>query len=126
MCKHVAAVLYGIGARLDAEPELLFLLRDVDGQELLARAASGLAMTPPSPATGRVLEGDDLAELFGLEMGEEAAEVVEVKVRKPRVARMKAEAGKAEPEAAKRKPGLKPKSSKKAKPKAKPRGGVIG
>lgn len=30
LCKHVAATLYGIGARLDAEPELLFGLRQVD------------------------------------------------------------------------------------------------
>ena len=28
MCKHVAAVMYGIGARLDNQPELLFLLRE--------------------------------------------------------------------------------------------------
>jgi uncharacterized Zn finger protein len=27
MCKHVAAVLYGVGARLDRQPELLFTLR---------------------------------------------------------------------------------------------------
>ena len=37
MCKHVAAVLYGVGARLDAEPELLFTLRGVDPAELIAR-----------------------------------------------------------------------------------------
>ena len=30
MCKHVAATLYGVGARLDHEPELLFTLRGVD------------------------------------------------------------------------------------------------
>ena len=30
MCKHVAAVLYGVGARLDQQPELLFVLRGVD------------------------------------------------------------------------------------------------
>ena len=30
MCKHVAAVLYGVGARLDTRPELLFELRGVD------------------------------------------------------------------------------------------------
>jgi len=38
MCKHVAATLYGIGARLDVEPELLFGLRKVDAKELIARA----------------------------------------------------------------------------------------
>ena len=35
MCKHVAAVLYGVGARLDAKPELLFLLRGVNHEELI-------------------------------------------------------------------------------------------
>ena len=40
MCKHVAAVLYGIGARLDHEPELLFTLRKVDQQDLIANAGS--------------------------------------------------------------------------------------
>jgi len=35
MCKHIAAVLYGIGARLDHQPELLFLLRNVDHEELI-------------------------------------------------------------------------------------------
>jgi uncharacterized Zn finger protein len=37
MCKHVAAVLYGIGARLDKQPELLFRLRELDEKELIAR-----------------------------------------------------------------------------------------
>ncbi len=69
MCKHVAAVLYGIGARLDAEPELLFQLRGVDGSDLLAQAASGLAVSTPAPTADRALEGEDLSELFGLEMG---------------------------------------------------------
>jgi uncharacterized Zn finger protein len=71
MCKHVAAVLYGIGARLDAEPELLFLLRHVDGNDLLAQAAAGLAPAQPAADPGRVLEGEDLADLFGLDMGTE-------------------------------------------------------
>jgi len=38
LCKHVAAVLYGVGARLDKDPSLLFTLRQVDPQDLLARA----------------------------------------------------------------------------------------
>ena len=36
MCKHVAAVMYGVGARLDNQPELLFLLREIDHLELIA------------------------------------------------------------------------------------------
>ena len=40
MCKHVAAVLYGVGARLDEQPELLFKLRKVDEKDLIARAGA--------------------------------------------------------------------------------------
>jgi uncharacterized Zn finger protein len=43
MCKHVAAVMYGIGARLDQQPELLFTLRKVDQQDLIAKAGSDLS-----------------------------------------------------------------------------------
>ena len=39
VCKHVAAVLYGVGARLDRQPELLFLLRGVDHLDLIGAAA---------------------------------------------------------------------------------------
>ena len=48
MCKHVAAVLYGVGARLDSQPELLFTLRKVDATDLVARAGDGL----PLPSKG--------------------------------------------------------------------------
>jgi uncharacterized Zn finger protein len=47
MCKHVAAVLYGIGARLDSSPELLFKLREVDENELWRRRS---AHVPEAPA----------------------------------------------------------------------------
>jgi uncharacterized Zn finger protein len=43
MCKHVAAVLYGIGARLDHQPERLFTLRKVKQQDVIAKAGSDLA-----------------------------------------------------------------------------------
>ena len=77
MCKHVAAVLYGVGARLDEKPELLFLLRGVDEKELLTHAASGLPFGEQS-AGAHVLAGDDLADLFGLEMaGSEPAPKME-------------------------------------------------
>jgi uncharacterized Zn finger protein len=70
MCKHVAAVLYGIGARLDASPELLFKLRGVDETELLASADRHVCLATPSPAGAKVLDADDAAALFGLEMAE--------------------------------------------------------
>lgn len=67
MCKHVAAALYGVGARLDTAPELLFTLRRVDGVELVTRAAEGLARE--APASAPTLEhGGDLGGLFGIEL----------------------------------------------------------
>lgn len=68
MCKHVAAVLYGIGARLDEQPALVFKLRDVDEAELIASAATGRALATKIPAPARILEDGDLSALFGLEI----------------------------------------------------------
>jgi uncharacterized Zn finger protein len=73
MCKHVAAVFYGIGARLDAQPELLFTLRKVDANDLVARAGESLPLPKKEPRTQRVLESSKLSELFGIEMAEPAA-----------------------------------------------------
>jgi uncharacterized Zn finger protein len=69
MCKHVAAVLYGVGARLDREPELLFRLRQVDEKDLLARAGSATRLSGRAPRAERVLAADDLSALFGLDLG---------------------------------------------------------
>ncbi len=68
MCKHVVAVLYGIGARLDRQPELLFTLRKVDEQDLIATAGSDLSTKGKRPAGTKVLASDDLSEMFGIEM----------------------------------------------------------
>jgi uncharacterized Zn finger protein len=67
MCKHIAAVLYGIGARLDQQPELLFRLHGVDEKELIAHADAEFPLAKKGPAT-KVLGGEDLSELFGLDM----------------------------------------------------------
>jgi uncharacterized Zn finger protein len=91
MCKHVAATLYGVGARLDDRPELLFLLRGVDHQDLLSERAitrlvaggkrSAKAGTS-APATGKAdkrteqeagetlneLAESELAEVFGVDI----------------------------------------------------------
>ncbi|MGH7108859.1 MAG: SWIM zinc finger family protein [Stellaceae bacterium] len=74
LCKHVAAVLYGVGARFDDRPELLFRLRGVDEGELIAHADMPLALTKKDPAPDRVLQADDVSALFGLDMAEPAAE----------------------------------------------------
>ncbi len=69
MCKHVAATLYGIGARLDQEPELLFRLRDIDHRDLVTAISQNLP-TAEAPS-GKILEADDMAALFGLDLVEE-------------------------------------------------------
>jgi uncharacterized Zn finger protein len=69
MCKHVAATLYGIGARLDSAPELLFSLRKVDAQELIARAGEGGTPAQKLPDAGRILDLSKLADVFGIDFG---------------------------------------------------------
>jgi len=68
MCKHVAAVLYGIGARLDAQPELLFKLRRVDEEDLITKAGRGMSLSAKGPAAHKILAAESLAEIFGLEI----------------------------------------------------------
>jgi uncharacterized Zn finger protein len=70
MCKHVAAALYGVGARLDEKPQLLFVLRDVDENELLASAGQDSPLTRAVSGAAKVLDESDVAALFGLEMAE--------------------------------------------------------
>ena len=89
MCKHVAAVLYGIGARLDQQPDLLFRLHDVDEKELIAGAGQALPLAKKAPAAKKFLGGEDLSALFGLDMAPDASPA------KPK--RQKAQAGKMAP-----------------------------
>jgi uncharacterized Zn finger protein len=70
MCKHVAAVLYGIGARLDRQPELLFKLHKVDEKELIAKAGKGLPLGGKTLAPEKTLGSEDLSAIFGLEMAQ--------------------------------------------------------
>jgi uncharacterized Zn finger protein len=71
MCKHVAAVLYGVGTRLDQQPELLFRLRAVNEKELIASAGKALPSAKKSPA--KVLVEEDLSKLFGLDLADSAS-----------------------------------------------------
>jgi uncharacterized Zn finger protein len=96
MCKHVAAVLYGIGARLDEQPELLFKLRKVDEKELIATAGTGLPLSKKAPAAEKVLDGGDLSEIFGLEMAQEAQPAREAPKKKAKPRRGKTPTGKKE------------------------------
>lgn len=68
MCKHVAAVLYGIGARFDHQPELLFRLRAVDEMELIVNAGNAAPLAQHGVAAGKILGSEDLSGIFGLDM----------------------------------------------------------
>ncbi len=89
MCKHVAAVLYGIGARLDQQPELLFKLHKVDEKELIAKAGQGLPLGGKAPAPEKALGSEDLSAIFGLEMAQtaDAAASLPVPAAKPKRAK---------------------------------------
>ena len=71
MCKHVAAALYGAGARLDAEPELLFRLRAVDPGEIFANLDAALPASRGGGA-GTRLNAGDLSDIFGIELAASA------------------------------------------------------
>jgi uncharacterized Zn finger protein len=68
MCKHVAAALYGVGARLDQKPQLLFVLRGVDEGDLFAGSGEDISLSKAAPSAANVLDDSDVAALFGLEM----------------------------------------------------------
>ena len=70
MCKHVAATLYGVGARLDQQPALLFTLRGVEANDLVSQAGAAPLGVSKRPAASKVLGNDDLAEMFGIEMAQ--------------------------------------------------------
>jgi len=69
VCKHVAAVLYGVGVRLDARPELFFVLRQVDQAELLSSATAG-AVARGRPVAGKRIAAERLSSVFGIELEE--------------------------------------------------------
>jgi uncharacterized Zn finger protein len=66
MCKHVAAVLYGVGSRLDAKPELLFLLRGVKHEELIQADAEKAVRAATSRGKSKRLAAAEIGEVFGI------------------------------------------------------------
>jgi uncharacterized Zn finger protein len=70
MCKHVAASLYGVGARLDQNPGLLFLLRGVDPADLISKAstADALRQTTGKAGTAPAMSDSEVADVFGIEL----------------------------------------------------------
>lgn len=69
MCKHVAAVLYGVGARLDQDPMLFFELRNLDGQELVRKSMEQKLesmLRNAGKQSKREIPEEDISDLFGL------------------------------------------------------------
>ncbi|MGB7294387.1 MAG: SWIM zinc finger family protein [Candidatus Aminicenantales bacterium] len=124
MCKHVAATLYGVGARLDDRPELLFVLRGVDHLELVAEAVRGGALAEASASGPAGLEESELAEVFGVDIetvphppaGKEG--MVKKKLKKKKGKKRKPKPGdkRAKEKATKKHPGKKGPAGKKKPP----------
>jgi uncharacterized Zn finger protein len=71
MCKHVAATLYGIGARLDQDPELFFKLRQVKMKDLVSEAVEGKTkelLKKARKKSARIIDDSDLSDVFGIDM----------------------------------------------------------
>jgi uncharacterized Zn finger protein len=91
MCKHVAAVLYGVGARLDQSPELLFALRSVNHEELITQAAAATDLAGKSAAAGPELAESEIGAVFGIELDTQTATPAPARAAaKPAKARRKA------------------------------------
>jgi uncharacterized Zn finger protein len=74
MCKHVAATLYGIGARLDEDPTLFFKLRKVKVNDLISEAVEDSArnlLEKAKKRTARVMDDSNLSDVFGIDLDEE-------------------------------------------------------
>ncbi|MEE4355497.1 MAG: SWIM zinc finger family protein [Desulfococcaceae bacterium] len=86
MCKHVAAALYGIGARLDEDPMLFFKLRNADVNELISEAVADKTeklLKKAGKKSKKVLEDADLGNMFGIDM-DDSPELSEPERKKSR------------------------------------------
>lgn len=96
MCKHVAAVLYGVGARLDEDPKLFFRLRDAGIDELIKQAVAGKVeklLEKAGRKSGRIIEDKDIASVFGIDIEEQPA-IVKNKTAKAVAGRKKSKPAK--------------------------------
>ena len=80
MCKHVAASLYGVGARLDEKPELLFALRQVDHADLVSRIDMTKATKGKAVSDGQMMGDENLEAIFGIDLGADKKTPVRKKI----------------------------------------------
>jgi uncharacterized Zn finger protein len=74
MCKHIAAVFYGVGSRLDARPELLFLLRGVNQEELIQADAEKAVRAATSRGKSKRLAAAEIGDVFGITLQSETTD----------------------------------------------------
>jgi uncharacterized Zn finger protein len=71
MCKHVAAALYGVGARFDEDPSLFFRLRGIAMDEIITQAVADTTQSLLQKAehqSANVLNEVDLGDVFGIQI----------------------------------------------------------
>ena len=118
MCKHVAATLYGVGARLDHDPALLFRLRGVSHEELVDVKVTAPAGT--GKGKSKRLADENLGDVFGIDL-DATAELASAKKTREQKSKSKSNAGKTStdaPAAAGKKQAAKKTTKKKASKKA--------
>ena len=103
MCKHIAAVLYGVGATLDAKPEWLFNLRHVDHVDLITVVGSSETLIQ-THGDASSIDDDELSALFDIEMdsGKTTPKPKKATAKKARVGQAKAKPAKKSPKKAKK------------------------
>jgi uncharacterized Zn finger protein len=112
LCKHAAAALYGVGARLDSAPELLFLLRGVDHLDLISQAVDGANLDAAFASGGRApLAAEDLGAVFGIDI--DASDDAPAAAKPPAARRGRSKSARS-----------KPTTGKATAKRAKPRGGT--
>jgi uncharacterized Zn finger protein len=83
MCKHVAATLYGIGARFDTRPELLFDLRNVSPTDLITGISGAGVLGKTAPSARALDDDDDLSAMFGIDLDDAPPVPAKASVPKP-------------------------------------------
>ena len=122
MCKHVAAVLYGIGARLDAKPELLFALRGVNHEELIEADAEKAVAAATSRGKSKRLAADEIGAVFGIEIDTDNLQTKETssKTKEKKSVKAKSKIKKSATGKTVKKPAATRKKAKKGVPRKKP------
>ena len=103
MCKHVAATLYGVGARLDNDPALFFTLRGINVDDLITQTVTDTAQTLLSKAARQsrnVLKDADLGDVFGIQLDDIDAPLSDLPPVQPKSATTKKQTTKAQKTAA--------------------------